>query len=243
MSHSTGDASTPPPDGPVRQLPRTHVRASSATGRQFRGFAVLRIGDDEVLDFGAMVPDKPRSEQGPVARVPLHELDGFVSVDLWGRFAGRDVVVMSIDDRTVSFYANAPPRGVRSTVCRARSTRDTGEPFDATTSRSSGKRSSTCSPRRCGGRASTCEATSGAPPATAASGHHRGGDRGERLRPRRRAGRAGAGPAQPWGRRAARTLEPRSRKRPVSLRRSLPAHVPTSAARGVADPDAGDDHR
>ena len=236
--------SNSPRDGAVRRIPRNDVRRRQLLGRQLRGIAVLRIGDDEVAAFADKVPDKPRSAKGPVAHVPLHELDGFVRVNLWGRFAGHDVVVMSIDDRTVSFYANGPPswgeehglqgsqhQGYSGTVGQRRG-RDRG-----------GKRSSTCSQGRCGGRASTCEPTSGdhlqRPLRTPSSGPS------WRTASPMSAGRlhAGAGPAQPWGRRAARTMEPRSRTPAVSPRRSLPAHIPASAASGTTDSDCGDDRR
>jgi hypothetical protein len=78
-------------------------QVSGYSGGRFRGQAVLLVDEDDADAFPELMPGEPLA-----AKVPLHELDGLISVDLIGRFAGREVFIMSMDDRRVSFLANAP---------------------------------------------------------------------------------------------------------------------------------------
>jgi hypothetical protein len=66
-------------------------------------FVVLDIDDDEVDEFTDVVP-----RVAPTAKVSFHVLDGLIRVDLRGRFAGRDIQVMSFDECNVEFFANGP---------------------------------------------------------------------------------------------------------------------------------------
>ena len=83
-------------------------RVSGYSGGRFRGAAVLLISEDQAGDFAEIMSGEPLA-----AKVPLHELEGFVRINLRGRFAGRAVEILSIDDRTMHIVADAPLAWVR----------------------------------------------------------------------------------------------------------------------------------
>ena len=77
--------------------------AGSYLGGRGRGYAILRISAADRTQFADVLEGEPLR-----AKVPLGELDGLIRVTRFGRFAGHDVMVTSIEAHRVCFVANWP---------------------------------------------------------------------------------------------------------------------------------------